>query len=188
MEMASFEIINPIVTKERPRARVVNGQYAQIYTPKKTASYENLVKLIYQRSCWQYFGESPLKVTIIANFTCPNGLEKYVDWGLKCVKHKDLDNIAKTILDALNGVAYKDDKQVQELNVIKRYSDRDYEYVSVEIEDVYGTLEEAKIAYSKHVISTQINKLEQKEKLTQKEQKRLDDLKLKLEKLNLFIG
>lgn len=33
----------------------------------------------------------------------------------------DCDNIAKAILDALNGVAYDDDKQVVRLHVEKEY-------------------------------------------------------------------
>jgi Holliday junction resolvase RusA-like endonuclease len=35
----------------------------------------------------------------------------------------DTDNIAKCILDALNKVAYPDDKQIVELSVSKYYSD-----------------------------------------------------------------
>jgi Holliday junction resolvase RusA-like endonuclease len=34
----------------------------------------------------------------------------------------DLDNIAKTVLDALNGVCYEDDAQVVILSVTKCYS------------------------------------------------------------------
>lgn len=33
----------------------------------------------------------------------------------------DCDNVAKAILDALNGIAYKDDSQVTELIVKKRF-------------------------------------------------------------------
>jgi len=35
----------------------------------------------------------------------------------------DTDNIAKSILDSLNGIAYKDDKQVVMLTVEKRYDE-----------------------------------------------------------------
>lgn len=35
----------------------------------------------------------------------------------------DTDNIAKSILDSLNGLAYKDDKQIVKLNVDKRYDE-----------------------------------------------------------------
>jgi Holliday junction resolvase RusA-like endonuclease len=39
--------------------------------------------------------------------------------------HKpDLDNLAKIILDSLNGIAFDDDRQVVRLEVSKFYSDR----------------------------------------------------------------
>lgn len=38
-------------------------------------------------------------------------------------KKPDCDNIAKIICDALNGVAYDDDKQIVALKVTKIYSD-----------------------------------------------------------------
>jgi Holliday junction resolvase RusA-like endonuclease len=38
-------------------------------------------------------------------------------------KKPDVDNIAKSILDALNGAAYDDDKQVVALMIHKEYSD-----------------------------------------------------------------
>ena len=39
-------------------------------------------------------------------------------------KKPDLDNIAKAILDSLNGIAYKDDSQIVSLLISKKYSDR----------------------------------------------------------------
>ena len=41
-------------------------------------------------------------------------------------KKPDADNIAKIIMDALNGVAYEDDRQVVELIVRKFFSDTAY--------------------------------------------------------------
>ena len=35
----------------------------------------------------------------------------------------DTDNIAKSILDSLNGIAYLDDKQVVDLRVRKQYAE-----------------------------------------------------------------
>lgn len=34
----------------------------------------------------------------------------------------DTDNVAKIVLDALNGIAYHDDAQIVQLTVLKRYS------------------------------------------------------------------
>ena len=39
------------------------------------------------------------------------------------IKKPDMDNIAKIILDSLNGLAYLDDKQVTKLVIWKKYGD-----------------------------------------------------------------
>lgn len=43
----------------------------------------------------------------------------------------DNDNIAKSVLDALNGLAYVDDKQIVELKVNKYYGAEAYVYVKL---------------------------------------------------------
>lgn len=70
-----------------------------------------------------------LKVTIYAVFTIPAGWtvgKKKMARQNKIApeKNPDCDNIAKAILDALNGVAYKDDSQVAELVVKKRFGQK----------------------------------------------------------------
>ena len=50
---------------------------------------------------------------------------------IKPTKKPDADNIVKIICDALNGVAYKDDTQVVELDFKKVYGE--FEKVIVEI-------------------------------------------------------
>ena len=47
-------------------------------------------------------------------------------------KKPDIDNIVKSVLDALNQVAYRDDTQVVELHVRKQYSDRPRVEVCIE--------------------------------------------------------
>ena len=47
----------------------------------------------------------------------------------------DTDNIAKSILDSLNGIAYKDDKQIIRLTVEKWYAE--VPNVTVEIKEVW---------------------------------------------------
>jgi Holliday junction resolvase RusA-like endonuclease len=39
-------------------------------------------------------------------------------------KKKDVDNLAKAILDALNGLAYPDDRQVSQLHIFKQPADK----------------------------------------------------------------
>ena len=42
---------------------------------------------------------------------------------IRPTKKPDVDNVAKSILDSLNGMAYKDDSQVVECIVRKWYAD-----------------------------------------------------------------
>ena len=46
----------------------------------------------------------------------------------------DADNIAKAVCDALNGIAYKDDKQIVSLTVLKVWTDG-IERVEVDISE-----------------------------------------------------
>lgn len=171
-----FVIQGTISTKARPRARIVNGKYAQMYTPKTTANYENLVKVCYQNQTEMYFCDKPLLVEIRAYFLPSDANKKYVAHGLRCINHKDLDNIAKTILDALNGIAYIDDKQVCQLNISKSYSYIEKEFVSVSIKELDGTIEEAKNNYQRAKEYEKYLELTKKEKLTKSQKKKLQEL------------
>ena len=71
---------------------------------------------------------NPLKVSIEVFLNIPKGITKSVKVGMandeiKPLTKPDVDNIAKLVLDALNGVAFVDDKQIIELSVKKRYWD-----------------------------------------------------------------
>ena len=50
-------------------------------------------------------------------------LEGNGSYELSVTSKPDTDNIAKSILDSLNGIAYKDDKQVVDLRVRKQYAE-----------------------------------------------------------------
>lgn len=104
----------PGVPVGKGRPRFTRGGHA--YTPEKTVAYEKLVL-----SCWKtqsgegFAGGIPLVATINAFFPIPKSTSKKkaaaMD-GAFCLKKPDSDNIAKGILDALNGYAYPDDAAV----------------------------------------------------------------------------
>lgn len=126
--------------KGRPRFSL-RGGYAQAYTPERTASYENLVKLSYQKRFGQTMTPGPLSMTIWAYYGIPaSWSKKKRDEALRrlirpAVK-PDADNIVKVICDALNGIAYLDDKQIVDLKMSKFYDARPrVEVVIVEGED-----------------------------------------------------
>ena len=116
------------VGKGRPKFSTFGG-YPKAYTPVKTVNYENLVKIAFQQTGEQPFErETQLRADITAFFPIPKSVSKKkreeMNSGLLMhTKKPDCDNIAKSILDALNGLAYYDDSQICELSVYKMYSD-----------------------------------------------------------------
>ena len=121
-----FEIPGKPVGKGRPRF-AARGKYVQTYTPEKTANYEAWVRQCWvDAKCRKLNGE--IWAFLCARFPVPKSaskkqreamLKSYVGYG----KKPDTDNIAKCILDALNGIAYDDDSQITLLHVEKVYSD-----------------------------------------------------------------
>ena len=179
--MIQFTIKGEIKTKQRPRATIIGG-HARVYSSKDTIMYENYVKSEFQRQCPYYLGTSPIKATIIAYFLPSAEMIKYAGGDVNriaCTKNKDLDNIAKTILDALNGLAYEDDKQIVELHTEKYYTPQSMEYVTVKLEsleDEYITLDEAKEKARKDKLLERFLELRNKERLTSAEKKRYAEL------------
>ena len=117
------------------------GKFVATYTPDKTVRYENLVKMMFINAREEAGAagllEGPLAIRIDAYFAIPSSESKkrksmMLSGEIKCVKKKDVDNIAKIVMDGLNKVAYKDDKQVIKLIVTKQYSDEPRVEVFVE--------------------------------------------------------
>ena len=132
----SFTVYGTPVGKGRPRFRNT-GKFVQTYTPEKTANYETLVKLAYQ----QEYGGEPLlagaiSAKIIAYFPIPKSTSRKAKkemlngWH---VKKCDADNLIKSILDALNEVAYRDDSAVAKIYCEKRYSEMPRVEISLDI-------------------------------------------------------
>lgn len=118
-----FEVLGLPMGKQRPR--VLKSGWA--YTPKETVNYETLVKYTYQNL---HRDEKPLEGYIAANiyavFPVPKSYSKKKTAELLAGhnnydKKPDCDNIAKMVLDALNGIAYADDSQITHLCVSKKY-------------------------------------------------------------------
>lgn len=113
------------VAKGRPRL----GRYGT-YTPKKTQEYEKYVKM-----CWfaKYGGIQPseqsLEVNIVFYLPIPKSVNKkqraeMLDGRIKHTKKPDIDNLIKSVLDALNGIAYSDDSKIIKVAAEKQYSEK----------------------------------------------------------------
>lgn len=97
------------------------------YTPKATKEYEEYVRLCYKQQCGDtYFGEKSISIFAIAYVTPLKKFKKSEkEAALKNetrpTSKPDTDNIMKGVLDALNAVAFADDRYIYELHIIKKY-------------------------------------------------------------------
>ena len=126
MAQVQFVIPGPPKGKGRPRFRNA-GAFVTTYTPKDTANYENLVRLMYEAKCKSQKLEGAIRADIIGYFPIPASTSKkrtqmMVEGKIRYTKKIDCDNLAKIVLDSLNKIAFDDDSQVCELVVQKRYS------------------------------------------------------------------
>lgn len=134
----SFKIIGKPIGKGRPKFSR-RGNFIRTYTPEQTVNYENLVKLSWMQKMAESGEEGKLEgkihAYIHAYFKIPASVskKKRAQMLYSGYDHKpDADNIAKSILDALNGIAYDDDAQVVSLTVEKTYGDEECVIVNLE--------------------------------------------------------
>lgn len=130
---STFTCVGKVRGQGRPRfAR------GHAYQTKADTTYKAKIAEQYRQQGGLFFGAMPLSVTIDVQRALPKSLFDKVR-ALFDTGKPDCDNIAKAVLDALNGVAFDDDAQVVMLLVRKfprvRMSSDD-EYVRVTIADV----------------------------------------------------
>lgn len=109
------------------------------YTPEQTTMYENLVKAMYYQQCrnTKFDDDTQLDVRITAYFPIPKSVSKkkrelMLNRTIRPIVKCDWDNIGKIVCDALNGIAYHDDKQVVDGQVRKFYSEQPRVVVTIQ--------------------------------------------------------
>lgn len=118
----SFVVPGPPVAKARART-VVNRGRVHSFTPARTTAYESTVRLAFTTAYPVYVPlDGSLSVKITAGFQLPKRLVGKIGTNLRHSSRPDADNVAKSITDALNGVVWRDDSQISDLVVYKRYS------------------------------------------------------------------
>lgn len=127
MKEVTFTVLGEPKGKGRPRfAR--RGNFVSSYTPKETLNYEAFIKMCYIDAAKGEVFEGPVEAEINCHFGIPRSVSKkkhkqMADGEVPCLKKCDLDNIAKSVLDAVNTIAYKDDSQIVKLVATKRYGE-----------------------------------------------------------------
>lgn len=115
-----IKVEGKIIGKQRPRANFRTGI---IYTPSNTKKYERLIKSKVTQKV-----DGAIAIDLECHFKMPKWSNKKRKEmvGKPCLKTPDIDNITKIYLDALNQVAYDDDKQVYQISATKVWDTEEY--------------------------------------------------------------
>ena len=112
--------------KQRPRVVRTGKGASRAFTPEKTMQYESYVKVLYRQKYGRHTSfkeDDELHLDIKAYYKIAKSTPKYLKkMMVKPTKKPDVDNIIKIIADSLNGVAYKDDKQIVACSCQKFYA------------------------------------------------------------------
>jgi len=113
--------------KGRPRFSV-RGGHARAYTDAKTANAETWIRSCAVSQSGFKPLDTPLSVDIAITVEVPASWsrkkrEKALAGEIWPTGKPDIDNAAKLVADALNGIIWKDDKQIVRLVASKRYGE-----------------------------------------------------------------
>ena len=125
--VVTFTVDGDPVPKGRPRfAR--RGQFVQTYTDAKTIDYETQVAMRARHAIGSTKPlEGALSVFLYLRYTVPASYSKKRKEaclnGLEYPKRIDIDNVYKSVTDAMNGIVYLDDSQIVEAHIKKVYAE-----------------------------------------------------------------
>ncbi len=132
--IVSFVVPGPPVAWSRSGGKAFIGgdgkAHARRFTRPELRSYKAVVQhhaLEAFKACNVGPFTGPVRVNMTFKFPCPKSAHRKrtpvpEQWSTNA---KDIDNCCKSIMDALNGVAYEDDRQVTWLQAVKRRAAQD---------------------------------------------------------------
>ncbi len=111
-----------INARPQPKERSRSTRSGHHYTPARTVNFELLVAMEFRRQYpFHKPTTGPLELCVVAEYQRPRTIAK----GYWHTGPGDLDNIVKAIKDALNRVAWADDRQVASLIAQKTWGKAD---------------------------------------------------------------
>jgi Holliday junction resolvase RusA-like endonuclease len=127
------------VAQGRPRATTVNG-HVRMYDPAKSRDYKDYVRLAAAQHAPERLIESAIGLKVTVYRAIPKSFSKkkteLAERGeIVPTTKPDADNYLKTVKDALNGVIWKDDSQIVDVQVRKRYSNKPR--IEIEIHELF---------------------------------------------------
>lgn len=140
MTQVDFIVEGKPVPKGRPRHATHNGRTWE-YTPKTTLDYERKVREAFLEQNQSVHKDACIGIRIIFYMPIPKGTSKKQVQKMSGDMHRkkpDLDNLIKSVLDGLNGVAYTDDSLLGKVEASKVYCPphiEPYAYITLTYED-----------------------------------------------------
>lgn len=136
MRNITFRVNGDTQPQGRPRATRM-GKGVRMYDDPKSVAYKTIVRASFNRLGVKEFLEGPLYMKVVIYKKMPKAFSKKkqqmaLDGILRPETKPDVDNYAKTFMDALNGLAYKDDSQVVTLVTEKYYSDDPHAFIEIQ--------------------------------------------------------
>ena len=121
----SFTVRGDPFGKQRPR----HTKGGHTYTPNETREHEQLIAWAYRLQCrgFRFPPKTYIDIRVLAYLKIPKSATKaerakMISGEIRPTVKPDWDNIGKLVADALNGIAYDDDKCIVDAMVRKFYS------------------------------------------------------------------
>ena len=125
-----MEHIFTVPGEPRGKGRPRFSKAGHTYTDSETRAYEDKIRAYYHKAHGGYRVPDGafISVTVIAVLPIPKSATKAKRAAMMArtilpSRKPDVDNILKAVLDALNGVAYKDDARVWQTSCTKFYGE-----------------------------------------------------------------
>lgn len=118
IEVLRVRVFGLPVAQGRPRAFKLPSGQIRMYDPATSRDWKRTVLAQVLERKPPVPVEGPLTMTLVFEVPRPKSTPKRVQYP---IKRPDLSNMLKAIEDALTGVVYRDDAQIVELSVTKRF-------------------------------------------------------------------
>lgn len=137
----SFKVPGEVKGQGRPRATIRAG-HATVYERAEDKSYKGLIQF-HAVKAMEKEGIAAVKpdgegiyVYAFIYVAIPKSMSrakrgKALNGDIRPQRKPDLDNVIKAVLDAMNGVVYRDDKEVTSVYLRREYSDMPHLEVTV---------------------------------------------------------
>ena len=136
-----LNITIPIKAVGKGRPRVVRRfGHSQAFTPDKTVSFEHRISIearaAYMQETWFSPHDGPVRISMVIRCSVPKSFGKRkraqaLAGDIRPMVKPDIDNVLKSVLDALEGVVYLRDSQVVSIDCERYYDASDYIAIAV---------------------------------------------------------